>query len=344
MPRTEEKISKGRRAFHALTSVGIKKRGVNMSVCSKLFWSIVIPIVTYGCEIWVMKGDEVAELRKFQHYIGRRSPNHSSYSALGWLSIDRFIQIKKLLFMRTIAVMDDDDPIKRVLVARTHEFTQDLEKNRRNENDSPIFDLLDTSIRTGMYDTCMQMIMNGHYYSKEGWRKMVWECVWAKEDEDCITLYKQPHQNILLYRVTSKPYFLIWWLLSDLYPSKISMCENMARLVCDASRLKATDYRLKGKSHSNKICVKCDLGIIENIHHLVMQCSFYVDNRTEMYAELRARANDATHRIMDEPQHIFYYLMGQNPEGVSFEDMLDFWLVSGKHINGMYMRALVGRD
>ena len=173
---------------------------------------------------------------------------------------------------------------------------------------------------------------------------MVWESVWAKEDEDCITLYKQPHQNILLYRVTSKPYFLIWWLLSDLIPGKINMCENMARLVCDAGRLKATDYRLKGKSHSYKICTKCDLGIIEDIHHLVMQCSFYDDNRTEMYTEHRARANDATNRIMNEPQHIFYYLMGQHPEGVSFDDMLDFWLVSGKHINKMYMRALVGRE
>ena len=33
-PRTEDRISKGRRAFNALTGIGIHKRGVNMSTCS----------------------------------------------------------------------------------------------------------------------------------------------------------------------------------------------------------------------------------------------------------------------------------------------------------------------
>ena len=138
---------------------------------------------------------------------------------------------------------------------------------------------MDVSIRTGLYDVCMQKIMNGHYYSKEGWRKIVWESIWAKDDEDCVILYEQPHQYILVYNVTNKPYFLVWRLLSDRFPSKISMCEKMVCWVCDASKLKASDYRLKGKSFGYKICVKCDLGITENIQHLVMQCPFYVDNR-----------------------------------------------------------------
>ena len=58
-PRTEERVSKGRRAFYAITSTGIKKKGLSMKVCSTLFWTIIAPIVTYGCEIWVLKGDEI---------------------------------------------------------------------------------------------------------------------------------------------------------------------------------------------------------------------------------------------------------------------------------------------
>ena len=51
MPRTEERMSKGRRAFHALTSLGIKEKGNGMSVGSTLFWTIIIQIVTYGSEV-----------------------------------------------------------------------------------------------------------------------------------------------------------------------------------------------------------------------------------------------------------------------------------------------------
>ena len=149
-----------------------------MSICSKLFWTIIIPILTYGSEMWVLKGHEIEELRKFQRCIGRRcqrfpkrSPNHSAYASLGWLSIDRYIQIKKMLFIRSITVMDQGDVCRQILVARTNEFIQNMQKHRLNEFDSQIFDLLDVSIRLGIYDKCMQMILNGHYYSKEGWRK-----------------------------------------------------------------------------------------------------------------------------------------------------------------------------
>ena len=45
-PRTEERLSKGRRSFNAITNVGIKKKGISMKVCSTLFWTIIAPIVT----------------------------------------------------------------------------------------------------------------------------------------------------------------------------------------------------------------------------------------------------------------------------------------------------------
>ena len=61
-----------RRAFNAITSVGIKSKGVPMKVCSTLFWTIIAPIVTYGCEVWVMRSDEIEILRKFQR-MGRRT-------------------------------------------------------------------------------------------------------------------------------------------------------------------------------------------------------------------------------------------------------------------------------
>ena len=152
-PRTEERISKGRRAFNAVASTGVNKGGINMAVCSISYWSIVIPIVTYGCEVWVLRGDEIEMLRKFQRYIGRRcqrfpkrSPNYSAYSPLGWLSIDRVIQIKKLMFLRTILVMEDDDICKRILFNRAKVFADNLEMSRQNAHYSPIFDIVDISI------------------------------------------------------------------------------------------------------------------------------------------------------------------------------------------------------
>ena len=121
------------------------------------------------------------------------------------------------------------------------------------------------------------------------------------------------------------------------------MCEVMASLACDTSLLKSTDYRLKGKTFSHKICNRCDLGTIENIHHLIMQCPFYVDERVEMYRQLRTIDSETVRNVLNDPQNIFHTLMGRHPEQMSFESMTEIWLISGHIISQMYARATVGR-
>ena len=75
--RIEERISKGRRCFNALCSLGIKKRGITMRTCATLFWSIIIPVTTYGSELWSLKCHEIELLRKFQRQVGRRCQRFS---------------------------------------------------------------------------------------------------------------------------------------------------------------------------------------------------------------------------------------------------------------------------
>ena len=121
------------------------------------------------------------------------------------------------------------------------------------------------------------------------------------------------------------------------------MFETMASLVCDTSLLKSTDYRLKGKTHSQKMCNRCDLGAIENIFHLIMQCPFYVDERVMMYRQLEELGTDAVKAVLDDPPNIFHILMGKHPDHLSFESMVEIWLISGHYISQMYSRAIVGR-
>ena len=89
-PRMKDRVSKGKRA---ILGAGIRKKGFNMATCSALYWSIIIPIITYGSEIWVMKNDGIECLRKFRRYVGRkcqrfpsRSPNYSAYAPLGLIN------------------------------------------------------------------------------------------------------------------------------------------------------------------------------------------------------------------------------------------------------------------
>ena len=321
-----------------------------MAACSIIYWSIVVPIVTYGSEVWVLSSSEVEDLRAFQRYVGRRcqrypkrSPNYSAYVPLGWMSIHRVIQVKKLMFLRTILVMEDNDICKRILVHRAEEFCNNIEIGRRNEFCSPIFDILSTSIQVDLFDIYMRMVRTGCTFSKAEWRKKVWEKVWLKEDEDCSLLYKQPHQNYLLFEITEKPYYLIWWILADLFPEKTYMCEIMASLVCDTSLLRSTDYRLKRKTLNSKMCDKCSLGILESVRHLVMQCPFFSDESNAMFTALGNLNNDIANRVINDPTEYFNIVMGKQPDYATCEEMIDIWLLTGFHISKLFKRAIFGR-
>ena len=107
---------------------------------------------------------------------------------------------------------------------------------------------------------------------------MVWEKAWQLQDNECA-----PENNhTLMYRVIDKPCYLIWWILSDRLPGITSNCDIMAKLVCNASLLKDHDYRLKNKSFRHKICNNCELGLREDVIHMVMECPHYEDAKGEM--------------------------------------------------------------
>ena len=347
-PRTEERISKGRRAFNAITSVGIKRKGVSMKVCSTLFCSIIAPIVTYGSKIWVLRGDEIESIRKFQRMVGRRcqrlhpkSPNYSVYLPLGWMSLDRFIQGKKLMFLRTILNLEDDAICKRVLMERAREFSENVNIGKLNRFDSPIFEILSTSIDVGLYETCMSMILRGHVFTKNQWKKVVWDAMWRMEDEDCVSHYKNGRVIPTLFSVIDRTFYIIWWIMSDKGPNFMRMCEKMVAMITDSSLLKGHDLRLKNASHWSKVCERCNLGVIEDLKHITMQCPFYEEHRISMYREIAQLQCDEINVAMENPQDIYPLILGKQPDNVSIEDMLHLCTITGKWITSIYDSVII---
>ena len=93
------------------------------------------------------------------------------------------------MFTRTVTVLDKHATSKKVLVFRAQSYMADVNAGRLNAFNSPFYEIPNTAYKVGLLDTCMDMIVNEHFYSKESWRRIVWQTIWQHDDEDCLIMY-----------------------------------------------------------------------------------------------------------------------------------------------------------
>ena len=94
-----------------------------------IFWQVVVPTITFGCEVWVPTDKDEELFLALQRYAGKRvqrfpqrAPNSISFYGLGWLKLTSYINVKKLLFVLTILKMVPDNALRRIFESRLKAF------------------------------------------------------------------------------------------------------------------------------------------------------------------------------------------------------------------------------
>ena len=91
------------------------------------------------------------------------------------------------------------------------------------------------------------------------------------------------------------------------------------------------------------MCNRCDLGCIEDVKHLIMQCPYFEAKRARMYEEIKQLNTDELNEVQSNTQEIFYVILGKHPSDAHFENMIQFWLITGTYICEMYDEIVTGR-
>ena len=309
--RTEEKIIKARKCLNMSTSIGIMKGGINIRTCNVIYRSVVLPTVCFGCEVWFLKGKDEQLLLAFQRYAARRiqrlhprSLNITSSACLGWMSIVNYIKARKIIFIRTIAVMEEFFPLRRILVERTLEFNAEVS----NEWESPIIQILQFCEQFNLLDHVKSMC-RGTLLSKTAWKKLVWERVWEFEKREWQENMSDDPKMDVIHLISPSPAYSVWWTLSDKDHKYMRRCETMVRLLCHSSLLKSDDCRLKRAPFGARMCILCDNAADEDVRHMVTQCQYHHTIREKMLAMI----NDI---VRLDGQIVFRVLLGKPIDGV----------------------------
>ena len=227
------------------------------------------------------------------------------------MRIENFIAAKKLVFVKTITIMDDQSLVKNVFIARCNEFVDDIDNGLTNtcRYDSPIFNMLKMAICFNILNEVMRMVNGLVVYSKKQWSDLVWRKAWALEDDDWAFRSSFQKFTCRIDRTVGGVNYLIWWQISDQYPKLL------------------------------KVCDLCDMYQMEDASHLILHCSFHEAARKTMMESIETLW-PSTFR---EDPDILNVLLGKNIGTINFYLMIEIWICAGKAISSMYYKVLKNR-
>ena len=348
--RVEEKISKGRKTLNAASGLGIRRNGLNVMTCNKIFWSVVVPTLLFGCGLWILNVKDKDNLQAFQRYAGRRiqrfpqrSPNASSFFGLGWMKLTTFVAAKKVIFILSI-FRNEGGLLYRIMALKLREFLDDREKGHQNPNQSIFFDIFRECARLDVLHLVSDMMYGEKpVVSKQLWSRLVWQRAWSIEDAYWKSANMIMRDNDLVVNTIGNPNYLIWWHLSDVVWVFMRVCEIMAKLICHASRLKSDDFTLKGKPAGFRVCTNCDSNLPENLFHILMQCPANQADFNALIQEITEKYGNVNRAFINNPGEIFHWLIGKPIPGIEVVQMNDVRVTAGISISKIYRKVLMTR-
>ena len=312
-----------------IKAIGSKRTPVTPVVSSKLYSSVCVPKLLYGCEIMKISQGSLTKLEDFHIQAAKGFqglPDHAincgSLATIGWLSISCIIDRMKLLFLWRLLMLPMDNIYKQVVVRRVISILHISQV----DHVGPTASILDLCRKYSLLDVVVECIESGEYLTLPEWKKIVhnvtldydvkrWKCTAYMCRS--LSMFKK---EIVMFQISP------WWIHCYRNMKEVRKVRNVIQLLLGKGR------------HDKEICKLC-MYSFKDIVHILFECSMVSTYRLELWnnlvkecipvfvSDLNKMSNVDKCRFILNALHVQY-----TPEwGCMYTAMLDF-------VHGVYSR------
>ena len=274
--------------------------GMPYQVYTKLYDTLVQPIISYGAGIWGNR--EFSSINSVQHKacrfflgVGKYTPNAATEGDMGWHFPQQRIGLAVTRLWCRLMNMDPSRINKRVFLwskrgnTRNWAYKTETFFNKLNM-EHLLSNQWTTNIKSVIDD--MNMVLFEHY-----------EVEWAKSLNREEAIRGNGRNKLRTYRLLKNEYS------SDAYVTKTmprKYRSALAKFRCGVAPLRLETGRYENLDESERLCILCDSNQIESEQHSLLECSMFENYRNELfYAASQTSEQFASFNNL----HKFVYLM-----------------------------------
>ncbi len=265
-----ENLKLKKKYFYTALGCSIQKCTLIPLTISKIYWAVAIKKLLYGCEVRFIHPKELEFYETHHRMMARailrlpsNSPDSFCLSALGWDSIE--VYVEKMKFMFAWRVLNGDACSYRDIFI--YRFFR-IFNTGIYSCESPTAQFMNICNKYGILQDVYDMILNNNMPDKAEWKKNIFNYVVKRQVmhwRRSLRMYK----NLSIYMNVENEYKANVWLSIARYNPKLSKpCNTIIRLLSGCNNLCSYKYH----TPERKICINCNLNVKEDIFHFALIC------------------------------------------------------------------------
>ena len=335
---TEEicrRIGVAKATLGAARGLGSRSIPCDPQVLSKIYWSVVIPQMLYGYDVTPISSNNVSALEeahrqncKLVQGVASDVPNPAPLAAIGWISIESYILMVKILFLiRTLCLpvgnFYREFVIRTLEVIMNHQYVSQRSPLISMYNAAKKFNI-DVIIKQRLHD-------NNTFGTYNEWKSIVKREIWrvevAKWKATCLLYHSLDTYSTIVTHIGIN----IWWKIASKVPHMTNKISGVMSVIMN-SQPRGMFCKRNGKK-----CTVCDIGIVDSVQHVLFICPQLQTREKYLEKLIQAMSPSLASSFANSDENTkTYMLLSAYGCAYPIDEWLDLYCETASYIYSMY--------